>query len=474
MSDTATGRTGAGSAGQAGEGGLARVPGRARDLGQGARRRVLKTLGGAALGVPAAASVAPALMPRPARAQAPVEVTFYYPVAVGGAVTKTIDQLAADFSTANPGIRVKPVYSGTYQESIVKAMTAVKSGQPPQMAVLLSTDMFSLIDEDAIVPIDGLASSAEDRKWLDGFYKAFMLNSRTDGKTWGVPFQRSTIVLYWNKALFKEAGLNPDKGPDTWAEMVDYAKKLTKLDASGNVERWGVKIPSSGFPYWLFQGLTTPNDTILMNEAGNETYFDKPGSVEALQYWVDLSAKHKVMPGGVIEWGTTPKDFLEQKAAMIWTTTGNLTNIRSNANFPFGVAMLPAAKRRGSPTGGGNFYVFKKTTAAEQRASLQFIRWVTSPERAAQWSIATGYVAVRPDAWETETMRKYVADVPAALVARDQLEFSVAELSTHENQRVTKALNDGLQAALTGAKQPGPALAEAQREATRILRSYKR
>jgi sn-glycerol 3-phosphate transport system substrate-binding protein len=67
-----------------------------------------------------------------------------------------------------------------------------------------------------------------------------------------------------------------------------------------------------------------------------------------------------------------------------------------------------------------------------------------------------------------------VKEVPAAVVARDQLEFSVAELSTHDNQRVTKALNDGLQAALTGGKQPGPALTEAQREATRILRSYRR
>jgi len=430
------------------------------------RRTALKALGGAALASP--------ILATGARAQAPVELTFFYPVAVGGAVTKTIDQMASDFTKEHPGIRIKPVYSGTYQESIVKAMTAVKSGQPPHVAVLLSTDMFSLIDDDAIVPIDTLASAPEDKKWLDGFYKAFMMNSMTEGKIWGVPFQRSTIVLYWNKALFKEAGLDPDKGPKDWTEMVAFAKKLTRTDANGNVSRWGVKIPSSGFPYWLFQGLTTPNDTILMNEAGNETYFDKPGSVEALQYWVDLSAKYKVMPGGVIEWGTTPKDFLEQKAAMIWTTTGNLTNIRSNASFPFGVAMLPAKKHHGSPTGGGNFYVFKKTSPAEQKAALQFMKWMTSPERAAQWSIATGYVAVRPDAWETDAMKKYVAEVPAALVARDQLEFSVAELSTHENQRVTKALNDGLQAALTGAKEPGPALAEAQREATRILRAYKR
>ncbi len=55
-------------------------------------------------------------------------------------------------------------------------------------------------------------------------------------------------------------------------------------------------MPSSGFPYWLFQGFTTQNDVLLMNQAGNETYYDKPEVVEALQYWVDLSGKHKVMP----------------------------------------------------------------------------------------------------------------------------------------------------------------------------------
>ena len=408
-----------------------------------------------------------------AQAQKPVELDFYYPVAVGGPVTKIIDQMAADFEKENPGIKVKPIYAGTYQESIVKALTAHKSGKPPHLAVLLSTDMFTLIDEDAIVPVDELAG-ADGKAWLGGFYEAFMMNSRTGGKTWGVPFQRSTIVLYWNKELFKEAGLDPENGPRNWDEMVAFAKKLTRTDASGNVTQWGVKIPSSGFPYWLFQGLTTPNGAILMNEAGNQTFYDKPEVVEALQYWVDLSAKHKVMPAGVIEWGTTPKDFFEKKAAMIWTTTGNLTNIRANAGFPFGVAMLPEKKRRGSPTGGGNFYVFKNTSPEEKAASMKFIRWATSPQRAAQWSIATGYVAVSPAAWDTPEMKKYAQEVPQALVARDQLEFSVAELSTHENQRVTKALNDGLQAALTGAKQPEQAMKDAQREADRILRAYRR
>jgi sn-glycerol 3-phosphate transport system substrate-binding protein len=405
---------------------------------------------------------------------ADVEVTFYYPVAVGGPITKIVDGYAADFEKENPGIKVKPVYAGTYQETLVKALTAHKSGTPPVTAVLLSTDMFTLIDEDAIVPFDGLLQGADDHAWVKSFYPAFMANSQTGGKTWGIPFQRSTIVLYWNKEAFKQAGLDPDKGPANWDQMVEFAKKLTKTDASGNVTQWGVKIPSSGFPYWLFQGLTTPNDAILMNEAGTETYFDKPGVIEALQYWVDLSAKHKVMPGGVIEWGTTPKDFFEKKAAMIWTTTGNLTNIRSNAGFPFGVAMLPAKKHPGSPTGGGNFYIFAKTTPAEQAAALKFAKWATAPQRAAQWSIATGYVAVTPAAWDTAEMKKYAQDVPQALVARDQLQYSVAELSTHDNQRVTTALNNGLQAALTGSKSPADAMRDSQREATRLLKDFKK
>ena len=183
------------------------------------------------------------------------------------------------------------------------------------------------------------------------------------------------------RSLFKEAGLDPNKGPATWKEMLEYAQKLTKRNAAGNVTQWGIQIPSSGFPYWLFQGLTTPNGVELMNSAGTETYFDKPEVIEALAFWADLGRKHKVMSEGVIEWGTTPLDFFERKIAMMWTTTGNLTNVRKNAGFDFGVAMLPASKRRGSPTGGGNFYIFKKAPKAQQEAVVKFAKWMTTPDR---------------------------------------------------------------------------------------------
>ena len=407
-----------------------------------------------------------------AQAQAPTEISFFYPVAVGGPITKLIDEYAADFAKENPGIKVTPIYAGSYQDTIVKALTANKAGNPPVTSVLLSTDMFTLIDEDAIVPIDNFIKSADDRAWLAGFYKAFMLNSQSGGKTWGIPFQRSTIVLYYNKELFKGAGLDPNKPPTSWAEMADVAKQLTVKDASGKVTQHGVQIPSSGFPYWLFQGLAIQNGVAMANDTGNVVKFDDPAVIEALQYWIDLT-KQGVHPPGIVEWGTTPKDFFEKKVAMMWTTTGNLTNVRSNAKFDFGVAMLPAAKRRGSPTGGGNFYSFKKATPAQQEAAFKFAKWITQPERAAKWSMDTGYVAVSEAAYNTAALKKYGTDFPPALVARDQLPFALAEFSTHDNQRVTKALNDGLQAALTGTKTAAQAMKDAQGEADRILRSYK-
>jgi sn-glycerol 3-phosphate transport system substrate-binding protein len=412
-------------------------------------------------------------MPALARAQQAAEISFFYPVAVGGPITKLIDAYASGFAGENAGIKVNPIYAGTYQETIVKALTAHKSGTPPVLSVLLSTDMFTLIDEDAIVPFDEFVKTDEDKKWLASFFPGFMENSQTGGKTWGIPFQRSTVVLYWNKELFKEAGLDPETPPKTWAEQLAFAQKLTKRDAAGNVTQWGIQIPSSGFPYWLFQGLSTQAGAILANAAGDKTDYANPAVVEALQYWVDLAQKHKVHPTGIVEWGTTPRDFFERKVAMMWTTTGNLTNVRSNAKFPFGVGLLPAGKRLGSPTGGGNFYISKKASKAEQEAAFKFVRWITTPERAAQWSIDTGYVAVRPDSYETAAMKKYAAEFPPALVARDQLPHAVAELSTHENQRVTKALNDGLQAALTGTKTPQKAMEDAQAEAERILKPYR-
>jgi sn-glycerol 3-phosphate transport system substrate-binding protein len=404
---------------------------------------------------------------RPAGA---VDLTMYYPVAVGGPVTKIIDDMVARFEKENADIKVSAVYAGNYTDTMTKAMTAMKGGQPPQLSVLLSTDVFTLMDEKAIVPMDDLVA---DKSWFKEFYPAFMANGQIEGKTWSIPFQRSTIVLYWNKDAFKEAGLDPEKAPATWDEMAEMGKKLVKKDASGNTTRWGIEIPSTGYAYWMLQALAIENGQKLMNETGNEVYLTAPKTVAALDYWVNLSRKHGAMPTGSIDWATLRSDFLEGKTAMMWHTTGNLTAVKDGAKFNFGVAMLPAKERRGSPTGGGNFYIFKSASPEQQKAAVKFIQWMTTPERAAEWSIKTGYAAVSPAAYKTPTMEAYAKGFPAATVARDQLEHAVPELSVHENGRVYKFVGDAVQAAVTGTQKPEEALAAAQQQADRVLRAYK-
>ncbi|WP_430440906.1 ABC transporter substrate-binding protein [Shinella sp.] len=407
-------------------------------------------------------------------ALADTKIDFYYPVQVGGPVTKVVDGYVQKFMEANPGITVAPIYAGNYNDTTTKALTAAKAGTPPAVAVLLATDVYTLIDEDVIDPIDDFIKTDEDKAWLAGFMPAYLKSAQTEDHLWSVPFQRSTAVMYYNKQAFKDAGLDPEKYPTTWDEMVAAGKAVTAKDAAGQVTRWGVGIAGNvGSAQWLFGALVAQNGGTLVNEAGTETYLTDPKVVEALQYWVDLSTKDAIHPPGIFEWGTAPADFLAGRVAMIWHTTGNLANIRKNATFDFGIAPFPGHPTPASVLGGGNLYIFKDASDEEKAAAYKFIQFLTSDEILADWAVQTGYVAPRDGSWETETMKKYVAESPQALVALKQIPASVPEFSTHENARATKILNDALAAALTGNKTAEAALAEGQDQIDRILKPYR-
>ena len=401
-------------------------------------------------------------------------IDFYYPVQVGGPLTKVIDGYVAKFEEANPDIDVNAVYSGNYNDTTTKALTAAKSSAPPAVAVLLATDIFTLIDEDVVEPVDTYVKTDEDKAWVEGFMPAFLKSAQVDGNLWSIPFQRSTAVLYYNKDAFAEAGLDPEAYPKTWDEMVADGKAVLKKDASGQVTRWGVGIPGNiGSSQWLFGALVAQNGARLANEEGTETYLTDPKVIEALQFWVDLSSKDGIHPAGIQEWGTTPQDFLEQRIAMIWTTTGNLTNIRKNASFKFGLAPYPGNPKPASVLGGGNFYIFKGAPDDQKEAAFKLIKFLTSDEILADWGIQTGYIAPRDGSWETPALKEYAANVPEILVAKNQIPDSVPEFSAHENARTTKVLNDAIAAALTGTKSAEQALTDAQAEIDRILRPYR-
>ncbi len=429
------------------------------------RRTIITTTAAASAG----AIAAPGIL----RAQDVKELTFYYPIAVGGPVTKLVDTICEDFAKET-GIKINPVYAGQYAETYTKAVTAIKGGSGPQFSVLLAASLHEIRDQDLIVSMDEIDGGADTKKWLDGFYPAFMANSIAENKTWSVPFQRSTSVAFYNKDVFKEVGLDPDNPPKTWAQLIEAGKKLTKRQGEAT-SRWGVKLASNfGTAQWTFGAIANQAGHTLMNAAGTEAYFDHPKAIEGMDYWRSLAHDHAITPKGNTEWGTLPADFLQGAAAIIVSTTGNLTNIRGQAKFPFGLMHLPGKEGPRSVVGGGNIYIFKHAKPAERVAALRFAKWVTAAERAADWCIKTGYLAVRPEAWATKALTDYVKEVPAATIAKDQLPVSTGELSTYENQRVYKALADNIQACLAGTKTAAAAMKDTQAEADRILKPFRK
>ncbi|HYF80786.1 MAG TPA: ABC transporter substrate-binding protein [Symbiobacteriaceae bacterium] len=395
-----------------------------------------------------------------------VELNFYFPIAVGGPLQAKVDAMVTEFTTANPNIKVTAVYAGNYQDTMTKVQAA-----KPEVAVLQATDIFTLTDLDLIVPIDDFVKKDKDGEaYMADMVPAFMGNSKLNNKTWSVPFQRSTVVMYYNKDLFKAAGLDPNKAPANWTELVDFGKKLTKTDGS----QWGLEIPSDGNPYWTLSSLFYQQGAKMNNEAGTTVSFNSAEVAAGMEFFLALSKTHKIMPTGVIKWGDVPNDFIAGKAAMIFHTTGSIGAIKGKLDpAKFGVAPLPAGKSFGSPTGGGNLYILK-STKEKQEAAWKFVRFLTDTNRVAQWSADTGYIPYRKSAMEAKPWKDAVAGFAGYKAAADALQHAQPELATHNNQQVLKAMGDQLQAIITGSKDVKTALEQAQKDADAILKPFQK
>ena len=401
----------------------------------------------------------------------PLKLTMYFPVNVGGNVANLIDSMTAEFNAENPDIQVEAVYTGNYDDTVTAIQTAIQGGNAPDLFVSLATQRFTMASTKMAMPLDDLiAADPEGQAFVDDFIDGFMLDSYVDGQTYSIPFQRSTMVMFYNKDAFKEVGLDPEAPPANWTEMVEYAQKLT------NDKRYGVGIAlNSGSAQWAFTGFSLENCTNgvgLMNPNGKEVYFNTPENIEALQLWLDLQNKYNCMAPGIVQWTDLPTQFLAGEVAMIYHTTGNLTNIKNNATFDFGVCFMPAGRQYGAPTGGGNFYITNGISEERQQAAWKYIKFMCDTERAAQWSIDTGYVATRNSCYETELLKDYYASFPQALVAYEQLQYAQPELTTYSAAEMWRILNDNIQAAVTGEMTAAEALEAAQEQGDELLADY--
>ena len=408
----------------------------------------------------------------PAEAE-PVAIEIFYPVAVDAPIADILQGYIDEFQAENPNITVKPVFSGGYGDVKTAIQTTIEGGgDPPALGLMLATDLYDLVNAGYVAPLDDLAANSEDGgAFLDDMYPAFLANSYYDDQLWGVPFQRSVVLLYYNKDMFADAGLD---APTSWDELAEAGQALTVRDGD-EVSQWGIQWPS-GWPYWLFQPLAIGSGQNIVGDSDTEVFFDNPDVIEAVQFYIDLSEKYGAMPPGVQGvWGTAPTDFASGQTAMIVHSSGSLPGILEQADFEVGVMALPAqdAGNYATVVGGGNLYIMDAVPQEQKEAAWKFIEFLADKDRTADFSTQTGYIAARESAYDTDAMQSYLGDVPQAADARDALQYAGAEFAVQNLGEVRNIFHDYLQRAYNGEMTPAEAMAAAQADADAALEPFR-
>lgn len=427
------------------------------------RRRAL----GGAIAVPAAAALT-----RPALAADATEIDFFFPVPVQGKLANEIKDLVDKFNTGHPNVKVTAVYTGSYDDTNLKTRAAIKAGRPPGAVLMSANFVREYVINGDVDPFDPLIEKAGNTPaaYMDQFWPALKPNAVVDGKVYGVPFQNSTPLLYYSVDAFKDAGLDPDKPPATWAGWVGAAKALTKPGGA----RWGLMFPGT-YDYcgWVTSALTMANGGQYFNhEYGGEVYYNAPSAVGALTLLDKLVNEVKAMPPGVSDANACTNALFSGRLGMMVLSTGSLSFVREGMKTPYKVAFLPKSVRNAATIGGASLILPKGNTPERQAAAWMLIDWLTSPEIAGHWSRFTGYFAPRKAAYDLPEMKQYLQEHPDAKVALDQLVYAVPWFDTYNTVAVRKAMEDQVQAILSGKAKPVEAAAAAQKAADELLRPY--
>ncbi len=424
--------------------------------------------------LPSLATAALAVL-APALASAQTKIDFFFPVPVDGKLAKEMTRLVKVYNESQKDVAVTAVYTGSYDETKLKAQAAASAGKPPAVVLMSANFVLDLKLSGDLISLEPMlkADGTTRDKFLADFWPALHGNATVDGELYAVPYQNSTPLLYYNKDQFKEAGLDPEKPPQTWAELVADARKLTK-GTGDSVERYGFSMPE-GYDYlgWLMEALSMSNGGRYFNEEyGGEVYYDTPSMLGAAQFVEDLVFKHKVMQQGVVEAGGVSTNFLAGKASMVLLSTGSPSFIRENMKSAYGVAFVPKNVRNAVPIGGGSLVMFKGLSDEQKQAGWKFIKWLSSAETLGGWSRFTGYFAPRKSSYDLPEMKDFIAKNPDAKVALDQLPYAKPWFATYQTVAVRKALEDEMQAVLNGKKKAPEAIKEAQHNADALMKPY--
>ncbi len=425
------------------------------------------------------------LMTVPARAQAGVtEVTFWHGLAnpLGGEV----ERVCQKFNESQTQYRVNPVFKGSYPETLAAAIAAWRAGQAPHIVQMYEVGTGSMLAagpavkqvwqlfQDAGVPLDTDQYLAGVR----GYY------SLADGKLASMPFNSSTTVVWYNKDAFEKAGLDPEKFPTTWQELVVAARTLKEKNAA--------PIPfSNAWPTWVhFEQFSAIHNLPFATKSNGfegldtELKINSPAHVRHLQRIVDMSKEGTYRYGGRDNAGEAL--FVPGEAAILMTSSGYRARVSREARFKWGCAVLPydtdvTQSPINSVIGGASLWTMTAPNRKpeEYKAVVEFFRFISQPENDATWHQRTGYLPLTTGGYEESRRQGYYeknpgADLPIRQLTRGQMTANSRGFRLGRFVEIRNIIQEEMEKALQGNQTPQVALDTAVQRGNRVLREFER
>jgi sn-glycerol 3-phosphate transport system substrate-binding protein len=376
---------------------------------------------------PPAATEAPVVTEAPSAG--PVSIDFWH--AMSGHNGEVIDELVKRFNESQSGVIVTATYQGSYDDEINKLKAGLQSKDAPAVVQVYDIGTRLMIDLDVMTPMQDFIDK-------ESFYvsdiEPNVANYYTvDGRLWSMPFNTSNPVLYYNKDLFKAAGLDPEKAPRTWEEVATDARALTIKDASGQTTQYGCSFAIYG--WFVEQFLAVQGGYYVDNENGRlatatQATFNGAEGVDLLNWW-----KGMIDEGICTNLGRatsdTKKAFDSGVVAMTLDSTAGLRD-RINAaegKFEVGVGFLPRANEAdyttaGTIIGGASLWITNLRSAEEQASAWEFVKFMSSASSQAYWHIQTGYYPINSKGYNEPDDVAWRAQYPQFQVAIDQLHMA--------------------------------------------------
>ena len=351
------------------------------------------------------------------------DVVFW--TSMSGGMGETLEKIVNDYNASQDRVNVSIEFQGNYYDMAAKLQTAVTSGETPHIAQLEMgrTKMFA--DYGVLQNMTDLAATAGIE--VDSFYAGLMSSCDYGEGLYALPFNRSTPMFYYNKNMFEEVGLDPNNPPESWDELHEYARKLSIAD-----ERWGYEMPIDA---WFYEAFIMQSGGNILNADETDIAFNNETGIKPLDFWKTMirEGSMKAPPGQEYNsWEVARSDFAAGISGMIVSSCGDLATLNASCDFEIGTCFLPKNTRYGVPTGGANV-VMMTGHEDDAAATMDFLKYLMSPDVSAYWATNTGYLPNSEAAAQTDTYQAFINANDNAKTALLQMEYTDIPRPTNEN-----------------------------------------